>query len=75
MHELAFARGINLAHTPTWQRRGILVQKKTYMVKGFNPKLGKMAESIRSEVVTSRDLPVFASPEGRALLSSLLRCP
>jgi len=30
MHELAFARGINLAHTPVWQRRGILVKKKIY---------------------------------------------
>ncbi|OPX69117.1 MAG: tRNAHis guanylyltransferase [Methanoregulaceae archaeon PtaB.Bin056] len=75
MHELAFARGINLAHTPAWQRRGILVQKRTYMVSGFNPKLGKMAESVRSEVITGRDLPVFASPEGRALLTSLLRSP
>lgn len=75
MHELAFARGINLAHTPAWQRRGILVQKKIYSVKGFNPKLGKVVESQRSEVVIVRDLPVFASPEGRELLSSLLLSP
>jgi len=75
MHELAFARGINLAHTPVWQRRGILVKKKIYSVKGFNPKLGKVVESPRSEVVIDRNLPVFASPEGRTLLSSLLFSP
>lgn len=75
MHELAFARGINLAHTPVWQRRGILVKKKIYSVKGFNPKLGKVVESPRSEVVTDRNLPVFASPEGRTFLSSLLFSP
>lgn len=75
MHEIAFARGINLAHTPVWQRRGILVKKKIYSVKGFNPKLGKVVESPRSEVVVDRNLPVFASPEGRTLLSSLLFSP
>jgi tRNA(His) 5'-end guanylyltransferase len=75
MHELAFARGIDLAHTPVWQRRGILVKKKIYSVKGFNPKLGKVVESPRSEVVIDRNLPVFASPEGRTLLSSLLFSP
>lgn len=75
MHEIAFSRGINLAHTPSWQRRGILVQKRIYTVKGFNPKAGHMVESQRSEVTTSRDLPVFASPEGRALLASLLMSP
>ncbi|MCU0632730.1 MAG: tRNA 5'-guanylyltransferase [Methanolinea sp.] len=75
MHELAYSHGINLAHTPAWQRRGILVQKKVYMIKGFNPKEGRMAESLRSEVKIVRDLPVFSSAEGRELLSSLLRSP
>jgi len=75
MHELAFARGINLAHTPEWQRRGILVEKRIYTIKGYNPKLERVVESPRSEVVIDRNLPVFASPEGRALLSSLLRSP
>ena len=75
MHELAFARGINLAHTPVWQRRGILVKKKIITIRGFNPKLGRVVESPRSEVVVDRNLPVFASPEGRALLLSLLGSP
>jgi len=44
-------------------------------VKGFNPRAGKVEESYRSEVITDRNLPVFASPEGRALLSSILRSP
>lgn len=75
MHEVAFSRGVNLAETPAWQRRGILVRKRERKVKGFNPRAGKVEESYRSEVVTDRNLPVFASPEGRALLSSILRSP
>lgn len=75
MHELAFARGINLGNTPAWQRRGIMAEKRVYTVKGYNPKQGKVVESPRSEVVIDRNLPVFASPEGRTLLSSLLRSP
>jgi tRNA(His) guanylyltransferase len=28
IHELAFCKGINLAKTPTWERRGVLVYRK-----------------------------------------------
>jgi len=75
MHEVAFSRGVNLAETPAWQRRGILVRKGERKVKGIDPRSGEAMESYRSEVVTDRDLPVFASPEGRSLLSSILRSP
>jgi tRNA(His) 5'-end guanylyltransferase len=75
MHEVAFSRGVNLADTPAWQRRGILVRKRERKVKGIDPRSGEAVESYRSEVVTDRDLPVFASPEGRSLLSSILRSP
>jgi len=28
IHELVFSRGINLAKTPTWERRGAMVYRK-----------------------------------------------
>ncbi|MCQ8893061.1 MAG: tRNA 5'-guanylyltransferase [Methanolinea sp.] len=75
MHEIAFSHGVNLAHTPAWQRRGILVARRAREIRGFNPRAGRVVESCRSEVVTNRDLPVFSSPEGRALLASVIPCP
>jgi tRNA(His) 5'-end guanylyltransferase len=75
MHELMFSRGFNLGGTPAWQRRGVLVYKRLYPVRGFNPKTGEMVESSRHGVVVNRDLPVFASPEGRALLSTVIQSP
>jgi len=75
LHEIAFSRGVNLAETPAWQRRGILVRKRDRKVKGFDPRSGQPVESYRSEVVTDRELPVFSSPAGRSLLSSILRSP
>lgn len=75
LHELAFSRGLNLAATPAWQRRGVLVMKRARRVEGFNPKEGRLMESYRSEVVTERELPVFSSAEGRALLASILPGP
>ncbi len=32
IHELVFSRGINLAKTPTWERRGIMVYRKSGQV-------------------------------------------
>jgi len=72
MHELMFRAGVNLAGTPAWQRRGVLVYKKSKSVKGFNPKTGALTDTVRSKVVTERELPLFSSPAGRALLSGIL---
>jgi len=75
LHEIAFSHGVNLADTPAWQRRGILVRKRERRVRGIDPRSGEVVESYRSEVITDRDLPVFSSPEGRSLLSSILLSP
>ena len=72
MHELMFRAGVNLGETPVWQRRGVLVYKKSKNIKGYNPKTGTVADTVRSTVVTERDLPLFSSPGGRALLSGIL---
>lgn len=75
LHEMMFSRGINLAKTPAWQRRGVLVYKKESRVEGFNPLTGATVETFRSLVVEDRDLPVFASPEGQVFVSSLIGSP
>jgi tRNA(His) guanylyltransferase len=72
LHELMFARGINLARTPAWQRRGILVHKTGKTVEGYNPVLSRMVRTVRSTIVCERELPVFSSPEGRSFLSGLI---
>jgi tRNA(His) guanylyltransferase len=73
LHEFMYSRGVNLAKTPAWERRGVLVYKQLRNVEGFNPVRGEIVESIRSTVVSERDLPVFSSPEGRTFLGSLIR--
>jgi tRNA(His) guanylyltransferase len=72
LHELMFARGINLAKTPAWQRRGILVHKTGKTVEGYNPVLSRVVRTVRSTIVCERELPVFSSPEGRSFLSGLI---
>ena len=42
IHELVFGKGINLAKTPTWQRRGVMVYRKDGQVAA---KLGTAAIS------------------------------
>jgi tRNA(His) guanylyltransferase len=72
LHELMFSRGINLAKTPTWERRGILVYKTGKTVEGYNPVLSQVVRTVRSTVICERELPVFSSPEGRSFLSTLI---
>jgi tRNA(His) 5'-end guanylyltransferase len=72
LHELMHARGVNLAKTPAWQRRGVLVYKKEKVIEGYNPVKDEKVTATRSAVVIDRDLPLFTSPAGQAFLSSLL---
>jgi tRNA(His) 5'-end guanylyltransferase len=72
VHEMMFSRGINLAETPAWQRRGILVYKQQKSIVGFNPVLGTHVDTVRTSVAIDRDLLRFSSPEGQAMLASLI---
>jgi len=58
IHELLHTHGINLSKTPTWQRRGILIYKKTYERKGAK----------RRKIVENWDPPLFTEPNGEKLL-------
>lgn len=73
MHEMMFSRGINLAKTPAWQRRGILVHKTVKEIEGYNPVKSRVTKTLRTSVQCMRDPPVFSSPEGRSFLSGLIR--
>jgi tRNA(His) guanylyltransferase len=48
IHEMLFKRGINLARTPAWERRGILVYRKgDEIVQDWEPPLFKSPEGKR----------------------------
>ena len=72
LHEMMHVRGVNLAMTPAWQRRGILVYKKITEKEGFNPITQEHVLAERSAVTVDRDLPLFTSPEGKEFLEKLL---
>jgi tRNA(His) 5'-end guanylyltransferase len=73
LHEMMHTRGVNLAKTPAWQRRGVLVYKERIQVRGYNPKRREATVTERSRVVANTDLPLFSGPEGRELLLKLIR--
>jgi tRNA(His) 5'-end guanylyltransferase len=70
MHELAFSHDVNLAKTPSWQRRGILVHKEVFEKKSID-KEGRQISAQRSRIIQNWDLPLFKSPEGRDTLRRL----
>ena len=70
MHELAFSHGVNLAKTPSWQRRGILIHREIFEKKGID-KQGRHVSARRSRVVQDWDVPLFKSAEGREMLRGL----
>src|SRR5512136_106918 len=72
LHEFMFSRGVNLAKTPAWQRRGVLVYRRGEERAGYNPVKGESVETIRRVPTVDRDLPVFTSPEGQAYLDGIL---
>ncbi len=72
LHEICFQNGINLATTPSWERRGIMVYKKQAQKEGMNPVTGEKTLAIRHIVVEDRDLPLFSGPQGQELIMSLI---
>jgi tRNA(His) 5'-end guanylyltransferase len=72
LHEMMHKRGFNLAVTPAWQRRGVLVYKKITQKEGYNPITREHVVAERSAVAVENDLLLFTSPEGKAFLEELL---
>ncbi len=75
LHEMMYARGVNLAATPAWQRRGAMVYKMLKKVHGFNPVTNETVETLRNSVTIDQELPLFNAPEGRKFLASLIMEP
>lgn len=74
LHDLVFKeKGINLAKTPTWQRRGILLYFEEYLKESTNKLSGKRVLTIRRKLVENWELPIFNSPEGENLISKIIR--
>jgi len=73
LHEMMHKRGVNLAKTPAWQRRGVLVCKKEIEKEGYNPITKEHVTVTRSVVAADRDLPLFTTPEGQNFLEKLIR--
>lgn len=71
MHEFMFERGINLAGTPAWQRRGTLLYKEEYIKEGYNPLTGESVEAKRIRIREPEETPLFSTAEGVALIRSL----
>ncbi len=75
IHEFMFKRGINLAETPPWQRRGVMLYKEAYMKEGRDPRKGKKVLAERKRVVSNWEIPIFGAPEGRTFLEGFVHRP
>jgi len=71
LHDMMFSRGINLAKTPAWQRRGILIYRSLEKKEGYNPVTQQLVTANRWVVQINQELPLFTTPEGRSLIESL----
>ena len=72
LHDMMHMRGFNLATSPAWQRRGVLVYKMITEKEGFNPITKEHVVAERSAVTVENDLPLFTSPEGKEFLEQLV---
>ncbi|MEM2994780.1 MAG: tRNA(His) guanylyltransferase Thg1 family protein [Candidatus Bathyarchaeia archaeon] len=66
IHEIAFKQGVNLAETPQWQRRGILLYKQPFL---------RQTETHIAERWTINEewrLPLFTSEDGKRLIKQVI---
>jgi len=66
IHDALFRHGVNLAETPSWQRRGILVYREPYQ------KQVEDRQVTRWRVKENWNLPQFSSKEGQARIEKIL---
>jgi len=66
LHQLLFKHGVNLARTPAWQRRGVLMYRCR-----FQKQHGTQTVT-RWRVVENWNLPVFSSEEGKTLIQKAI---
>lgn len=68
IHELLYERKVNIAEVPTWQRRGVGINRKNIKVEGYNPLKKKEVITTRKRPSTNRDLPIFNDEFFRKIL-------
>ena len=66
IHETLFRHGINLAETPPWQRRGVLIHREPYQ------KRVEDRQVTRWRIKENWNLPQFSSKEGQTLIQKIL---
>jgi len=66
LHEIMFRQGVNLAKTPPWQRRGILLYKQPFLRKTENRLVA------RWKIREDWNLPLFTSEDGISLIKQIL---
>jgi tRNA(His) guanylyltransferase len=66
LHEMMFRQGVNLAKTPQWQRRGILLYKHPFLRETENHVV------TRWKIDENWNLPLFTSKEGVKLIKQVL---
>ncbi|MEM2971378.1 MAG: tRNA(His) guanylyltransferase Thg1 family protein [Candidatus Bathyarchaeia archaeon] len=66
IHEIAFKQGVNLAETPQWQRRGVLLYKQ--------PLLKQTETNIAERWMVKEEwsLPLFTSENGKKLIKQII---
>ncbi|HUW67688.1 MAG TPA: tRNA(His) guanylyltransferase Thg1 family protein [Candidatus Nanoarchaeia archaeon] len=73
LHELAWDHGINLAQTPAWQRRGMLVNKEKTDKTIVNPLTGKETIVQKSRIIQNWEPPLFKNKAGSQLVDSIIK--
>jgi len=73
LHDLVMKElNVNLAKTPAWQRRGIVLRWRVVEKQGINPVTGEASLTIRRCLTEDWDPPLFTSPEGRKYLEEAI---
>lgn len=72
LHELAWNHGTNLAETPAWQRRGILVYRQKYSKTGFNPLTEETTAAQRTKLIQNWEPPIFKTETGDSFIRKII---
>jgi tRNA(His) 5'-end guanylyltransferase len=71
LHDLLYKHGVNLAKTPAWQRRGILIYKEPYQKQAKN-QTGKTITTTRRQLKQNWNLPLFTTQQGKTLIQKII---
>jgi len=66
LHQLLFQHGVNLAKTPAWQRRGVLIHRHPYRKQLENHTVTRWL------VEENWNLPVFSSTKGKTFIQQVM---